>query len=887
MDRPPPSPRLFVARDAELTRLHGFINQALDGAGSVCFVTGEPGAGKSTLLEEFSRRVRLEHPDLMFAWGDCNPQTGISDPYLPFREIMSDLTGAEEPLTDKQGNPGRSRGFFQASARMLAEHGPDLIDIFVPGGAIVTRLGAQAARKLRSKRKRRGADAKRHVLRMDGDLEQTHLFEQYTNVILAMAKDQPLILLLDDLHWADEASINLLFHLSRRLSSARVLIIGAYRAHEIKLGRAGQRHPLEAILNELKRYFGDVWIDLGDLKTDANRQFVNQVLDAECDVTDEAFRSALFERTGGHALFTTELVQYLKERGYLLQSEQGQWEVSADLRWDGLPARVEGVINERITRLEPEEHELLATAAIIGESFSAEILAAMLKLELRGIIRSLSGPLTKAHALIKAEGFEQIAGRRMSMYGFRHNLMHKFFYTSMDEIERGFLHEEAGSALESLFADETETVAVQLAWHYSEAGIRDKAVNYLVMAAQQAHRAYAHAEALSPCTMALDILSESAPGEFQSEWVKSAKITVCTLLGEVKECCGQFEDARHCFEQALEQTNESDRLSRAHLKREIATTFEREHQHQAAQETLDQAETLLTDNVNPGDGREMTELISIRNKKLWIHYWQGNTDEMTTMIREMDDSVIAHGTPAQKRQFYSAVAGLENRLNRFAPSEKTIEASNQALAAVQKSDSLVERANVIFGTGFVHLHAGEHTTANDLITQSLELSRRSGDRTQQARCLAYLTIVNRKTGDLQKVEKYLSETLEICKAMNMREYVAVVLANRSWIAWKKGRQQAAIELSEEALEEWRKHSPKYPFKWLALIQLIEIEHAKEHQGRADKRIQQLLDPANAKLIGGVEASLQESISRYAAGSTEKANSSLASALDLAREAGYL
>lgn len=670
--------------------MHGFIDQALIGKGSVCFVTGEPGAGKSTLLEEFSRRALLEYPVLIFAAGDCNPQTGTGDPYLPFREIMSALTGAAEPRSGQQDGRGRSRSFFQASARLLAEHGPDLIDIFVPGGALITRVGAQAASRIRSRKKGKTGDTKSNILRTDGDLEQTHLFEQYTNVILALAEKQPLILLLDDLHWADEASISLLFHLSRRLSSARVLIIGAYRAHEITLGRAGQRHPLEATLNELKRYYGDIWVDLGVLKADANRLFVDRVLDAQCDVADEAFRCALFERTGGHALFTVELVQYLKERGYLLQNARGKWEVSPELRWDGLPARVEGVISERITRLELAEHELLTVAAIIGESFSAEILAGILELELREVIRSLSGPLAKTHVLIRAEGFERVAGRRMSVYGFKHNLIHRFFYESLDEIERGFLHEEAGVVLETFFDGEPGVAAVQLARHFSEAGITDKAVNYLILAAHQARSAYAHTEALSHCRKALEVLNKSAPGEFSQEWVQGARMEICTLLGKVLELSGEFAAARHHFEEALDLTAESDRLSRAGLKREIATTHEREHQHETALELLSQAANLLSDGYNPEDDSEMAEWISIRNKQLMIHYWQGNTDKMTGLIREIGDTVIESGSLAEKQQFYNAVAGLENRLNRFAPSEKVLEAYSQGLAAAQESDSLVE-----------------------------------------------------------------------------------------------------------------------------------------------------------------------------------------------------
>jgi len=881
------STHLFVARDEELSRMHGFIDQALNGGGSVCFVTGEPGAGKSSLLEEFSRRVLLEYPDLILAAGDCNPQTGTGDPYLPFREIMSALTGAEEVGTDGQDEPGRSRSFFQTSARLLAEHGPDLIDIFVPGGALLTRLGAQAASRIRSRKRGNESDSTSSILRTDRDLEQTNLFEQYTNVILALAEKQPLILLLDDLHWADEASISLLFHLSRRLSSARVLIIGAYRAHEITAGRDGKRHPLEATLNELKRYYGDIWVDLGNLKADTNQRFVDQVLDAECDVADEAFRSALFKRTGGHALFTVELVQYLKERGHLLQDAEGRWEVSPRLRWDGLPARVEGVISERISRIDSAENELLTTASVIGESFPAEILAAILKPDLRDVIRSLSGSLAKTHALVRAEGFERPAGRRLSMYGFRHNLMHRFFYESLDEIERGFLHEEAGVALESMFDGDQAAAAVQLARHFAEAGIRDKAANYLVLAAHQARTAYAHTEAMSHCRKALEILHDSTTGEFPPEWVERTGIEVRILLGKVLESTGEFEAARQQFEDALHITNESDRLSRASLKRAIATTFERQHQHDVALQALGQAADLLTDGYNPEDSGEMAEWISIRIEQMRIHYWQGNTDRISDLMGEVGDIVIEHGSPSQRQQFYEAVAGLENRLNRFASSAKAMDAARQALASVQDCDNLTGRARAMFGAGFAQMHDGEHTTAAELITQSLGLSRRCGDRTQQARCLAYLTVVYRKAGDLQKVEKYLSETLEICEALNMQEYVAVVLANRSWLAWKSGQQQEAVKLAEDALDNWRTHSPRYPFKWLALMQLVDIEHGRANLDVAFEHTRALLDRTNAKLSGGVEEALEEAMAWYADGEKEKAAPGMAAALGYAKKAGYL
>lgn len=121
----------------------------------------------------------------------------------------------------------------------------------------------------------------------------------------------------------------------------------------------------------------------------------------------------------------------------------------------------------------------------------------------------------------------------------------------------------------------------------------------------------------------------------------------------------------------------------------------------------------------------------------------------------------------------------------------------------------------------------------------------------------------------------------------MQEYVAVVLANRSWVAWKNGKQQDATVWAEAAMDRWQSHSPRYPFKWLALMQLIDIAISNASLGDAFEHARLLLDPANAKLAGGVEEALEEAVAYYADGNTEKAASSLATALEYATKAGYL
>ena len=137
-----------------------------------------------------------------------------------------------------------------------------------------------------------------------------------------LAKHKPILLILDDLQWADSGSINLLFHLGRRIEGSRMLIVCAYRATEVALGREGERHPLEPVKNEFKRIFGEVELEVFKAE---DRQFVNAFLDADPNRLGSAFRDTLFRQTKGHPLFTVELLRDMQDQGVLVKDEKGQW----------------------------------------------------------------------------------------------------------------------------------------------------------------------------------------------------------------------------------------------------------------------------------------------------------------------------------------------------------------------------------------------------------------------------------------------------------------------------------------------------------------------------------------------------------------------------------
>jgi DNA-binding SARP family transcriptional activator/predicted ATPase len=518
---------VFVAREHELAQLEGFLGLALAGQGQVVFVTGEAGSGKTALAQAFTRRAQDALVDLAVAGGNSNAYTGIGDPYLPFRQILQRLTGDVEAqwaagtVTTKHAR--RLWHMLPLAAQELVEVGPDLIDTFVPGKALLDRAAASAPG---------GTDwlthlhecVKRGAPGAGGPgPQQGALFEQYTRVLQALARQRPLVLVLDDLQWADAGSINLLFHLGRRVSGSRILIVGAYRPEEVALGRGGERHPLEPVVNELRRDFGDVMLNLDRA---AGWDFVEAFLDTEPNRLGIAFRQTLYRQTWGHPLFTIELLRGLQERGDLLQDSDGRWFVGPELDWERLPARVEAVIAERIGRLAEPQRRALQVASVQGETFTAEVVARVQRADEREMVTRLSGELDRRHRLVRAESILRIGDRRLSRYRFRHILFQNYLYGTLDEVERVHLHEDVGTALEGLYGDWAEDIAVQLARHFQEAGLVEKAVRYLHQAGTQAARLSANEEAIVHITTALELLKSLPETLERDRWELSLQLAL-------------------------------------------------------------------------------------------------------------------------------------------------------------------------------------------------------------------------------------------------------------------------------------------------------------------------------------------------------------------------
>jgi adenylate cyclase len=783
---------VFVARERELRRLERFLDAALAGEGQVCFLAGEAGSGKTALATEFARRAEVSHPELIAAFGQADAQTGIGDPYLPFREVLGLLTGddrTQRARTISPENNNRLRKLVGVSARFLVELAPDLVGLLVPpAGLAIAAAKATAdmagwtARLEKLSQKPEPAAGPGGVA-----LDQNVVFEEYTRFLISLAEEKPLLLVLDDLQWADASSLALLFRLGRRIGQSRVVIVGTYRPEEVALAggraRAGGRHPLEKVIAELKRYRGEIELSLDAADEAERRGFVDSLLDVEPNVLDERFRAALLRHTDGQALFTVELLRAMQERGDLVCDATGCWTAGPSLDWDALPARVEGVIEERIERLAADLRAALTVASVEGEEFTAEVVAQVRAVEARDLVRRLSEELQREHRLVRAQGLRRLEARRLALYRFQHNLFQKYLYNGVDAVERAYLHEDVGNALEALYREQTDEVAVQLARHFEEAGVADKAATYLRRAGELAATRYANEEALAYFGRALALLPETdRAGRYR---VLMARQRVYDLQ-EQRQAQGQDLAELEKVAQGLGPPQQAE-VAAWRARHTLYAGVSHAATAAAAQAAVERARAVGNAALE-ATGQLYWGLVYEGGEKS-----RGHLEEAAALAR-------AAGMPNIEARAMGSLAML-GRSQGDAATARGYE--EQALALYREAGNRRAEASTLIGLAFVQTDLGDYGGAWTSGQQALALAVEIGARRTQKFALFVLGMLRYFMGEYREGRGNWEEVLEMDRELADRFHEGIRLYVLGLLARRQGDYVRSKELEEQALAQAR------------------------------------------------------------------------------------
>lgn len=534
-------PFRFVAREDQLAQLGVLLDGALTGQGGVAFIAGETGAGKTALLSEFARRATEKHGNLIALRGQCSAHNGTGDLYLPLREMLETLTGDVEgkraggTLSAEQAR--RAWEALPIVVAALVERGPALIDRFVPGEALLRRVEgyppSSGTRQWQARLQQIVRQAREGTALRAGPDSQPDLFTEVTEVLRAVSLRNPLLLAIDDLQWADGGTVALLFHLGRYLAGSRILLACAGRPAALGsrswLGDGPVNSDVRVIVHELRRQWGDVMVDLD--RADG-RAFVEAYVDSAPNRLEAAFRQALYEHTGGNPLFTVELVRSFEHAGALIQDEAGRWVEAPNLDWNRWSPRVEAVIAGHLAALPNEDRALLQAASVQGEQFAAEVAARVLGWDEESAVQRLSGPLETHHRLVQAVSLDRLpsSGQRLSHYRFRHGLLQRTAYRSLDVVQRVRLHEATARALEAVYALEggvPAALAPALARHFEAAEIPLEAAGYRLEAGRWAAKLVDYDEAIAHLKHGLALLADVPPSEQRLR----LELDLCTAMG--------------------------------------------------------------------------------------------------------------------------------------------------------------------------------------------------------------------------------------------------------------------------------------------------------------------------------------------------------------------
>lgn len=519
-DAPPPWPGLrspsaqrtapFFARTDELEALRCALQSTRAEGAANRFVIGEPGSGKTTLLAELARRAQHDDASVLCLWGQCSAFTGRGTPFEPFVQVLRMLSGEAEapPEWEAAGVEQARRAWHRLpdTVDAFVQHGSELLGRLVSPRTLLSHArhhvgvedGALDALALAAERER--------TLRGDRPGLRSTLLDQMTAVLHHCSRERRVLVLLDDLQWIDDASVELLSHLGCHLGAARLLIVGAYRADAVMASPGGSPHPLATVVDELRSRRGGASIELA---AGSDPGFVDAVLDSEPNVLGPAFRERLLERTNGHPLFTIELLRSMQVYRHVVRDGQGRWTEGTGLRWDELPERVEAAIGARVAQLSGECRHLLDVASVEGATFTAEAVAAITGHDLTKVCEVLSHEAGRRQRVVAAQGVRPLADGGLSLYRFRHGLFQDYLVHHLDAVERAHLHGQVGQALERLYAASISRYPEthhRLARHFDAAGMAQAAVEHYTAAARQARRLSAHGAAGDDLRRAIELL---------------------------------------------------------------------------------------------------------------------------------------------------------------------------------------------------------------------------------------------------------------------------------------------------------------------------------------------------------------------------------------------
>jgi class 3 adenylate cyclase len=502
----------YVGRVTERERLTELWGQAAEGSLRLALISGEAGVGKTRLSTQLALQVREEGATVLY--GRSDEDLGV--PYQPWSQALGYLVK-------------------EAPQRVLVAH--------------VEHHGGDLARLIPALRDR--LPDLSPPRESDPETERYLLYAAVTALLEGAGEAEPLLLILDDLHWADAPTLSLLRHVATASASMRVMVLGIYRDSDLS-----RDHPLTALLADLHRDQGGERMKLIGLESEDLLALMEAAVGQQLDEEGLALAVEITRETAGNPFFAVELLRHLAESGAILQQDDGRWRLVGDLADLGLPQSVREVIGRRVERLGSNARTALSAAAVIGRDFDLDLLVAIVELPEARLLDLLDEAVA-ASLLRESSG-------RAGRFTFTHALVEHTLYEDLGRARRAQLHKRIAEALEEQCGDEPDERLGELAGHWAAAVVGTdtaKALHYARRAGERALQRLAPDEAARWYRQALELIDQG-PGDDRFE-----RCELLIGLGEAQRQVGNSAYRQTLLDAArlAQELGDGERLCRAVL----------------------------------------------------------------------------------------------------------------------------------------------------------------------------------------------------------------------------------------------------------------------------------------------------------------------------------
>jgi len=486
----------------------------------------------------------------------------------------------------------------------------------------------------------------------------------------------PLMLLMDDVQWCDQDTLEWLHYLLRFDPSARLMVIGTARTEELGVdaerngvGDNADGHPLTTLMSALRRDGQLTELALGPLDPDETASLAGRMVEHALTAEQAAH---LFQETEGNPLFVVESVHFgLRADDTPMKiGDRRTPPMPSIANLPSLPPKVHAVLQSRLAQLSPEARALAGLAAAIGREFTFPVLARASDQDEDALVRSLD-------ELWQRRIVRDTPGRGTAAYDFSHDKLREVAYNSQSAARRRLLHHRIALALESVHGLALDSVSGHIATHYELAGRLEQAIPYYERAAETAQQVYANADAIRYYRRAIALLAGP------TGYSQSRAASLQEHLGDVLHWTGQYEEAKAAFQQAVVAVPHSESISQARLHRKIGNSWRDQYRYQEALLAYADAEGTLGQAPLEPSPEWWQAWIQVSLEINLVYYWLGQLLESDELRLRLQPAVEQHGTPSQRAVYFQNIGWIEFRRNRCVATTEMVSLSKAALAAQQ------------------------------------------------------------------------------------------------------------------------------------------------------------------------------------------------------------